>query len=156
MALKEAWCKLSGLEKEVGTDDPDHLKAARALSAPGSWLGSNYAEVGQCIRCFKRSRGGLSRYPIHPTHIDTSLSAQRQDETQQPKLNVGIVGTLFADLGDGSFTSKQHLDTSATIINSLVSDKTKQGCRNHGRRSICNWHEYWLWKVAAELSRESC
>ena len=90
MALKEAWCKLSGLEKEVGTDDPDHLKAARALSALGSWLGSNYAEVGQCIRCFKRSRGGLSRYPIHPTHIDTSPSAQRQDETQQPELNVGI------------------------------------------------------------------
>ena len=60
-----------------------------------------------------------------------------------------FVGTLFADLGDGSFTSEQHLDTSATIIDSLVSDKAKQGYRNHGRRSICNLH---IWLLALKVA----
>ena len=39
----------SELQKGVRMDDPDYL---RPLTAPGSWwLGSNYAKVGQCIRC---------------------------------------------------------------------------------------------------------
>ena len=157
MMLKEAWCKLSGLEKEVGTDDPDHLKAARALSAPGPWLGSNYAEVGQCIRCFKRSRGELSRYPIHPPHWHIAVSSKaRRDATARAQCGNLLAHSL-------QIWETVHLPRSSTSTHlQFLQTASFQTKRSKGVETtaeevyICNWHEYWLWKVAAELSRESC